>query len=164
MLRPLDFQIKPADLYGARPCCAICTHCCRCPNAVGQRCSLCTPLTACARCWCLRAGSSHPGWTRSAGQNKFLKPKSSIWVDVKIMVCRIIIGIQKRDHNFDNHPYSACGVPVYFPGGLHILQEPGTPMSGLDKKDHTGGEPLCRGLGLRVPKESYVHSPTSMMD
>ena len=37
-----------------------------------------------------------------------------IWVVVKIMVpllgtlnirCRIIMGTQKRDHNFDNHPY-----------------------------------------------------------
>ena len=40
------------------------------------------------------------------------------WVVVKIRVpfwgtpndrCRIILGTQKRDHNFDNHPHVAAG-------------------------------------------------------
>ena len=48
-----------------------------------------------------------------------------IWVAVKIMApflgtlnirCRIMIGIQIRDHNFDNHPYRDC-IPE-FPDNL----------------------------------------------
>ena len=44
----------------------------------------------------------------------FSETPISIWVVVKIMVpflgtlntrCRILLRTQKRDHNFDNHPY-----------------------------------------------------------
>ena len=63
---------------------------------------------------------------------------------------RIIIGIQKRDHNFDNHSYE--------PWGWQSLGQ----KKGLAANFETPSEPSTSELKILKPK-SYVQHPKTYM-